>query len=228
METAAFHQRSLIPILYEDDFYIAFEKPVGLLVVPTPKKEKNTLLRIVNEQNRVSATSEKLFPCHRLDRDTSGVILFAKGEGNQQRMMNEFRTKAVDKKYIAFVDGKLKHKVGELKSIVKDFHMQKFDRQSSGQLAITRYRVLATKRLFTVVEASPITGRTNQIRIQFTQIGHPLLGERQYAFGRDFKIKFRRTALHAASISFRHPVFKKQITINSPLPKDMEVFLGKN
>ena len=95
-------------------------------------------------------------------------------------------------------------------------------------MAVTRYKIIEIRRGFTVVEVHPVTGRTNQIRIQFSEIGHPLVGERKYAFGKDFQLKFRRTALHAGSLSFKHPVFKNKIKIQSPLPEDMEQFRSQN
>ncbi len=220
------HEKKTIHILYEDQWLIAFDKPAGLLVIPTPKKEKNTLDQIVNRLY-VSPTEMRFFPCHRLDRDTSGVILFAKGKSNQQLMMEEFHRQRVEKTYVAFVQGRMKKSYGELRSFVKDVDAQKFRRQQKPKLSITRFQVLDIHKNFSVVELYPLTGRTNQIRIQMAQIGHPLLGERKYAFGRDYDLKFRRTALHALTIQFFHPITQKKIKIHSPWPVDMEQFLQK-
>src|SRR6266487_3633105 len=94
-----------IEVLYEDDCYVVFEKPAGLLVIPTPQKERYTLVDIVNGQYSRFAKQWGLHPCHRLDRDTSGAIIFAKGKHNQQLLMQLFKRRAVHKKYIAFVQG---------------------------------------------------------------------------------------------------------------------------
>ncbi len=217
-----------IKVLYEDEHFIVFDKSPGLLVVPSPKNEKNTLQTIVNQQISSSDPSARLFPCHRLDRDTSGVILFARGKENQDLMMEEFKHRRVHKTYIAFVQGKLRNPAGEIKSMIRDFEQVKYQKHSSSKLAITRYKVLTVRRQYSVVEVNPITGRTNQIRIHFSQIGHPLLGERKYAFGKDSPLKFRRTALHALSLKWRHPIYKKEIQIQSPLPEDMERFRSQN
>lgn len=216
-----------IEVLYEDDCYVVFEKPAGILVIPSPKNEKNTLVNIVNAQYSQIAKEGRLHPCHRLDRDTSGAIIFAKGKRNQQLMMEVFHRRSVRKKYIAFVHGQLPHPMGEIKGEIKDFNQKRFARGSRGKLAITRYRVIDRKKEFTVAEVSPLTGRTNQIRIHFSEIGHPLLGERKYAFGRDHDLKFKRTALHASQLEWTHPVTHKPVKINSPLPKDMEEFLRR-
>ncbi len=217
-----------IKVVYEDAAFAVFEKPAGILVVPTPKKETNTMVDVVNREYRTPAETEKWYPCHRLDRDTSGLIIFAKGTHNQELMMNEFRRQAVKKDYIAFVHGKLRRPIGEIKSHIRDLDSLRFDRDSAAKLAVTRYRVADFRRNYCVVEVNPVTGRTNQIRIQFAEIGHPLLGERKYAFAKDYPLKFRRTALHAQKIVWRHPISKKTIEVESPLPKDMSEFLYKN
>lgn len=218
-----------IKVAYEDSAFAVFEKPAGILVIPTPKKEQNTMVDVINREYRKPEETDKWHPCHRLDRDTSGLIIFAKGKHNQQLMMNEFHRQAVKKTYVAFVQGKLKRPIGELKSQIIDHEERRYDRSGGeGKLAVTRYKLVEYRRGYSVVEVNPVTGRTNQIRIQFAEMGNPLLGERKYAFGRDFQLKFRRTALHAYHLEFRHPVTKKQVEVESPLPKDMEEFLLKN
>lgn len=228
MQLSADFKLKSIKILYEDSCYFIFDKPPGLLVIPTPKKEKNTLAHIVNDVYAAAGQKERLYPCHRLDRDTSGAILFAKGEKNQQLMMREFKRRSVRKKYIALIHGRLEHNQGEMRSFIKDFDQQKFERKADAKLAITRYRVFEARRLFSIVEVYPLTGRTNQIRIHFSEAGHPLLGERKYAFGKDFAVKFRRTALHASELQWLHPVYGKTMTTISPLPADMERFILEN
>ncbi len=229
--------REPIRVLYEDDFFVVFDKPSGLIVIPSPKKEKNTLVTIVNAQYAPAAGGGRLHPCHRLDRGTSGAIIFAKGKKNQQLMMREFHNQAVKKKYIAFVRGELEKQGGEIRSPIRPNFGKgqkgggiRAPRQRRGarvKSAITRYNVQAVKAGFSVVEVFPKTGRTNQIRIHFSERGHPLLGERVYAFGKDFPVKFSRLALHASELTWRHPVYKKQIKVASPLPGDMKEFLKK-
>jgi 23S rRNA pseudouridine1911/1915/1917 synthase len=97
-----------------------------------------------------------------------------------------------------------------------------------GKPAVTDYRVIDKKIDFSIVEIMPSTGRTNQIRIHFKQIGHPLVGERKFVFRRDFKLKAKRLCLHAKSLEFIHPVTKKLISVTAPLPDDMQNFLNKH
>src|ERR1044071_2417439 len=99
--------------LYEDEYFVVFNKPSGLLVIATPKAEKNTLAAIVNDQYGLKEESGRLYPCHRLDRETSGAIIFAKGRPNEQLMVDVFKKQAIKKSYIAFVHGHLQRNEGE-------------------------------------------------------------------------------------------------------------------
>jgi len=214
-----------IPVIYEDENCLVFNKPSGLLVIPTDKNEHHTLVSIANEQY---GGRGRLYPAHRLDRDTSGVILFAKGRDCQQRLMQFFKEKKVIKTYIAFVHGRLAQAQGKIRIPVKDFHQRKFARHLPAQSALTYYEVLDYYKDFTAVKVMPVTGRTNQIRIHFSKIGHPLVGEDKYAFRRDFVLRFRRTALHALHLEWPHLVDGRMISAQAPLAGDMAEFLIKH
>lgn len=213
-----------VQVLYEDETALVFYKTPGLLTIPTDKKEENSLDRIANQMVKFPGG---VHPAHRLDRDTSGVILFAKGKNNQELLMQAFKEKKVKKQYIAFVHGHLQPREGKIRIAIKDLFQRKFNRNMPAQSALTHYRVSDYYKSFTVVDVMPITGRTNQIRIHFAKLGHPLVGEDKYAFRKDFPLRFRRTALHAASLEWPHPITKKMICVQSPLPADMQAFLEK-
>jgi len=191
-----------IPIIYEDEWLLVADKPSGLLTVPTPKNEKRTLTSILN-----------LYPCHRLDRETSGLIIYAKNKNTQEKMMDVFRARKVRKTYIAFVRGRPGQNQGEITNRI------------AGLSSRTRYKVIEKREDFAILEVNPLTGRTNQIRIHLKQIGHPILGETKYAFRRDFKIKAKRLMLHAAQLEFRHPVTGKQLCVKAGLSDDLKKFL---
>ena len=205
-----------IPVLYEDEWLVVLDKPSGLLVIPTPKKEKRTLTSILNEDLKAKDLPYRLHPCHRLDRETSGAIIYAKGKSVQQKMMSLFHGQKVKKRYIAFLQGKPVEAEGEIKSRIE------------GKPAVTYYRVIEQRREFAVVEAEPLTGRTNQIRIHFKHIGHPVLGERKYAFRRDFKVRAKRLCLHAKALNFTHPLTGKPVYLEAALAADMERFLEEH
>ena len=219
---------SSIAILFEDDCCVVFNKPAGLLVIPTPQNEKNTLVNIVNQYYNPQKDQYHLHPCHRLDRETSGVIIFAKGKNNQKLMMEAFRRKAVLKHYLAFVQGRLPKATGEIRGVIKDFDQRKHHNRASQQVAVTRYRVIESRKSFSIIDVEPLTGKTNQIRIHFSQYGNPLIGDRKYSIVKNFHLKFKRTALHARSIEWTHPINHKKITVTAELPKDMEVFLARH
>jgi 23S rRNA pseudouridine1911/1915/1917 synthase len=208
-------------IAYEDDQLIVVDKPSGLLVIPTPKKETNTLTDLLNRELDERGIEANAHPCHRLDRETSGLIIYAKGKSIQQMMMEEFRKRAVKKVYIAFVNGSPMKDFDIIKKRIYNRNKNRFDE------AITKYKVIERREGFTIIEAEPVTGRTNQIRIHFKEIGHPLVGESVFAFRKDFKLKFKRAALHASYIRFTHPITKKPLDFSAPMPGDMEAFLKK-
>lgn len=214
-----------VPVLYEDEAQLVFYKPAGLLTIPTDKGNDRSLDQLVNEIHKVTGG---LHPAHRLDRDTSGVILFAKGKENQQLLMQLFKEKKVKKQYLAFVHGRVEKEEGTIRIPIKDFYQRKFNRNMPAQSALTHYRVRDYYSDFTVVDVMPITGRTNQIRIHFTKLGHPLVGEDKYAFRKDFTLRFRRTALHAASLEWPHPKTQKTIRVQAELAADMQDFLSKH
>lgn len=202
-----------IPVIYEDDWLLVVDKPSGLLTIPTPKREQRTLTSILNEDLKEKGLSVRLHPCHRLDRETSGLLIYAKGKSVQQKMMQEFHQKKVRKVYIAFVQGAPPKDQGQI------------DYPIEGQSATTKYKIIQRKKDFSVLEISPLSGRTNQIRIHLKRIGHPIVGETKFAFRRDFKLRSKRLCLHAETIEFSHPVTKKYIRLTAVLPKDLKEFL---
>ena len=200
---------------------MVFDKPAGLLVIPTPKGEKHTLAALAQQQ----FPGSHMHPAHRLDRDTSGAILFAKGKDKQQKLMDLFKQKRVKKNYVAFVHGRLTPARGRIDLPIKDKHSREFRPGAPAQSALTQYRVMEYYKDLTAVDVVPVTGRTNQIRIHFAQFGYPLVGEDIYAFRRDFVLRFRRTALHAARLEWPSLSTGKNIAVESPLAKDMTEFL---
>jgi len=203
-------------IIYEDDWLMVIDKPSGMLIIPTPRKETNTLTDLLNRDLDARGIETNAYPCHRLDRETSGLIVYSKGKKIQKLLMDEFKQRVVKKTYIAFAHGTIKKDFDVIKNQIYNKN------KNRSEPAVTRYRLMERRKDFSVLEVEPVTGRTNQIRIHLKSIGHPLLGESVYAFRKDFKLRFKRVALHAESIEFIHPITKKCLRFVSPLPKDME------
>ncbi|MFC1674921.1 RluA family pseudouridine synthase [Candidatus Omnitrophota bacterium] len=207
---------SNIPVAFEDRWLAVVDKPPGLLTIPAPDDKSRTLTGILNAYVKQAGLAYNFHPCHRLDRETSGLIIYAKGKSLQKKVMDLFRERQVKKTYLAFVQKNLRHPRGSIK------------RPVNGKNAITDYRVIEKANDFDVVEVSCLSGRKNQIRIHFKGIGHPLVGESRFAFRRDFRLKAKRTCLHAKVLEFPHPVTGEHLKIDSKLPSDMESFLKKN
>lgn len=201
--------------MYEDDWLLVLDKPPGLLTIPTPQNEKRTLTSILNDDAKEKDLPYRLHPCHRLDRETSGLIIYAKGKSVQEKMMQLFRQRGLRKTYRAFIRGNPDHPRGRIAYPIE------------GKSAVTEYRVIERRKDFSVVEAIPLTGRTNQIRIHFKRIGHPVLGETKFAFRRDFIVKAKRLCLHARRVEFVHPVTGKHIVIENEIEKDLQDFLRR-
>lgn len=207
-------------VIFEDDYIVVLDKQAKILVLPSPKKEKYTLTSLLEEKLK-----KPVYPCHRLDRETTGLIIYAKARNIQERVMNEFRQGIVKKRYIAFIRGRLKDRSGMLSGYVLDREGKRFGEKP--KKAKARFYVISIFKNYSVVELEPLTGRTNQLRIQLADAGCPILGERKYAFGRDFRVNFKRLALHACFISFDHPVSGKRLNFKLDLPPDMKMFLSE-
>lgn len=202
-----------IPVVYEDRWFLIADKPSGLLTVPAPGRPRQCLTDILNRQAQAAGEAYRFHPCHRLDKETSGVIVYAKGKAGQQAMMELFKSRLVAKRYVAFVQGRVPRDEGRIAYRIE------------GQTAITRFRVRERRRDFTVLDAIPETGRKNQIRLHMCQIGHPVVGESVFAFRKDFALRASRLCLHAQSISFVHPFTGRTVHAKSGLPADMTRFL---
>ena len=205
-----------IPVVYEDDWLLVVDKPSGLLVIPTPRNEKRTLTSILNDDLKARGINYRVHPVHRLDRETSGLIIYAKGKAAQRKFMDLFKDRKIEKNYLAFVQGRLPKKEGQINYPLE------------GKSALTKYRILQERENFSVVEVTPLTGRTNQIRLHFKQIAHPLVGETRFAFRKDSPLKAKRLCLHAQYLSFAHPLLHKVISLRSEMPADLVLFLERN
>ena len=211
METNDFH------VVFEDDYLIVLNKKPGLLVVPTPKKERHTLTHLVNEY--LKSKKEEALPCHRLDRDTSGLIVYAKNKMVQQDIMRQFQLRKVKKKYLAVVQGRVRKTRMTIKGYIKP-------RGKPPKFAVTHFRIVRRFKKFTILEVEPVTGRSNQIRIHLSSIHHPIIGERKYAVAKDWPLKFKRLCLHSYSVQLRHPVSRDMLSLETDVPSYFNDFLG--
>ena len=216
-------------IVFDDDYLIVVNKIAKVLIQASKGEAKYTLTSLLERQR-----GYKVFPCHRLDREATGLVIYAKSLSVQEKITDQFRRREVNKKYIAFVKGNLKKRKGVWEGKIIDREGKIFGEKSKH--AKTFYRVLKDFSGWSILELSPITGRTNQLRIQLAKINHPILGEDKYAFRRDFssiggsafggEVKFKRLGLHAFYLNFTHPISRQKVTLEIDLATDMSEFLN--
>jgi 23S rRNA pseudouridine1911/1915/1917 synthase len=220
-------QKGDIEILFEDDWYISVNKPSNMVVHPCSYHPNNTLANFVKYYLK---RNKKIRPVNRLDKDTSGIVLFAKNEYAQESF-NRMQDKA-SKKYLAIVDGWVNKKTGIINKPISRKENSLIERkvnEESGQTAITKYKVVDSitfkDKKCTLLEVELKTGRTHQIRVHMAYIGHPIIGDTLYN-EKDSSNLLPRQALHAYILSFIHPVYNELITIQVPVPDDMKKIIG--
>lgn len=208
-----------LTICYEDEYILIVDKPAGILVHPTTSEHVTTLANAVMHYFHVKELPYGFHPVHRLDRNTSGLVLIAKMP-HIQHLLSRNEVKNINRQYLALATGAIKPAEGMIDAPIArhpDSIIQRIV-DESGQHAITCYKVLKDLNNATLVELTLLTGRTHQIRVHLSHIGHPLLGDDLYSGSREL---IGRQALHAARLSFNHPVANKMIDVSSPLPTDL-------
>lgn len=226
-----------LEILFEDEHLIAVNKPPFMLSHPSTKERTGTLINaLLHYMLGQGIANPRPSLVHRLDRDTSGVIVIAKQERALQKLSNQFNERQVRKVYEAIAFGALAPASGRIDAPIGN-HPVLWPRwrvmEKDGKPAQTVYRVKEQLDQFALVELEPLTGRTHQIRIHLAHIGHPILGDHTYgrAWNKQWQTdhpdrKIKRHMLHAAALAFRHPITNMQIQLNAPLPADMKEVLA--
>ena len=221
-------------VIYEDDALIVVEKKNGLLTVPVkPESKETTVFSILKEYVKKQSNRNTVHVVHRLDRETSGLLVFAKSPELQEYMRTYWRQLVTKRTYVALVEGKLEKKEGKITSWLTEDSRTALVSSSpvdnGGQLAITNYKVLkeSTSLLeeadlkieYSLVELNLETGRTNQIRVHMASMGHPVMGDRKYGNGNDSS-PIDRLCLHARVLEFIHPMTEKKVRFEAAMPKE--------
>ncbi len=224
-------------IVYEDKSILVISKEAGMLTHPAPGNENHTLVNaLMYHCKNLSKLSgyERAGIVHRLDKDTSGLLIAAKDENVHHRLSTMFSERTVKKTYIALAEGRFKEDKGEIKLPVG---RSRIDRKKmsvaidTGRDAVTAFDVVEEFRQATLLNIYPRTGRTHQIRVHFNYIGHPIIADQVYGTRFSSKIAknmgLERQFLHAAKLSFTHPITEKLMEFEDPLPPDLKVSLEK-
>ncbi|MBV9774613.1 MAG: RluA family pseudouridine synthase [Gemmatimonadetes bacterium] len=209
-------------VVHEDADVLVVDKPPFLLVHPTSPDQRSTLAHGVAHHYREQGLHARVRPVHRIDRDTSGLVLFAKTGFAHQHLDRQLRERELSREYLALVQGVMEQDAGTIDAPIgrdRQHPELRAVRPGAGEPALTRFRVEERYVGATLVRLELETGRTHQIRVHLAHAGHPVLGDRQY--GRAGLSLLKRQALHAARMSFTHPATGASLTLEAPLPDDM-------
>ncbi|MCL2485480.1 MAG: RluA family pseudouridine synthase [Endomicrobia bacterium] len=226
-----------IEVIYQDDNVVVVNKPAGMIVIPDQHTYENkTLVGILKKQ-----LNQKIWVVHRIDRDTTGVLIFAKNAETHRHLSMQFEHSQADKKYLVLLSGFLEEDEGTINKriLIEDRDVSIDD---DGKESITNFKVLERFKNYTFAEASPLTGRRHQIRVHFWSLGHPLAIDAEYgssdplllsSMKRNYKVKdnetekplINRLTLHASELALALPGSSNKTVFSAPLPKDFEITL---
>jgi 23S rRNA pseudouridine1911/1915/1917 synthase len=229
-------KRRDLPVIYEDDTLVVLNKPPGLLAVPLPPRRAANAPSVFDDLKEYLRRRgrRRPFVVHRIDRDTSGLVVFAKSAAAQEQLKGQFKRRLPERVYHAVVYGHPSpssgtwrdHLVWDEKSLIqKETHT----RDPRGKEAISQYKVLEKLAGAALIEVKLVTGKRNQIRIQARLRGHTLVGEQRYTYGPDDlrSISFPRQALHAYRLAFTHPVDGRALQFEAPIPADLVELIAR-
>lgn len=219
-------RHSLLNILYEDAYLIVVEKKEGLLSVATERQKERTAQHILNDYVKRQHRNNRVFVVHRLDRETSGVMMYAKDEKTQHTLRDNWHDIVRDRRYVALVTGDMEKDQGMVQSWLTDrkLYVSSSDYDDGGKLSITHYRTIKRANGFSMVELQLETGRKNQIRVHMQVLGHPVVGDSRYGCEID---PLGRLALHAFKLCFYHPVTGELMDFEIPYPTPFRALMQR-
>ena len=219
-------RHNMMKILYEDAHIIVIEKKEGLLSVSTERQKERTAQHILNEYVKRQNRGNRVFVVHRLDRETSGIMMYAKDERTQHTLRDNWQDIVYDRRYVAIVGGEMENDQGTVRSWLTDhtFYVSSSPTDDGGRLSVTHYRTIKRANGFSLVELQLETGRKNQIRVHMQELGHPVIGDERY--GSEVN-PLNRLALHAFKLCFYHPVTGERMEFETPYPSNFKSLMLK-
>lgn len=212
-------------IIYEDNEIIVIDKPAGLLSIATEKEKLHTAYHIVNDYVKQKNKHGRIFIVHRLDKDTSGVLLFAKTDEAKRLFQDNWEDISKLRRYLAIVEGKPPKESDTIISTLLETETHLVYSGRGGKKAITHYTVLKSSNEFSLLDVKIDTGRKNQIRVHMKDIGTPVTGDKKYGA---LKNPVKRLCLHACELVLTHPKTKKEMSFKAKTPKDFKKLIKEN
>lgn len=215
--------RSNLPIIYENDEIIVINKPSGLLSIASDKEKGSTAYRMLTDYVQQKDKHNRIFVVHRLDEDTSGVLMVAKNPKIQKALQDNWNDLVKSRGYIAIVDGIMERKSGTIKSYLKKNSqnmMYSSQKRGDGQFSITHYKVIEEKDNYSLLDVHIDSGRKNQIRVHLGDLGHHVIGDDKYGNPTN---PIKRLGLHAYELELTHPITGKVMKFTAPIPKEFNI-----
>lgn len=207
-----------IKIIHEDEHLIVIQKQAGILSISTDEEKENTAYSMLWDHVKSQKKSNKIFVVHRLDRETSGVMLFAKTFEVKRQLQERWLKTILERTYLAVVEGKVEKEEGTIESYLKETRslmVYSSDNPKSGQRSVTHYKVMNRNSQYSLLKVNLETGRKNQIRVHMKEIGHPIAGDKKYGAKTN---PLKRLGLHAQVLSFTHPVTHEEMRFETKIP----------
>lgn len=207
----------MLKIVYEDAYLIVVEKKEGLLSVATEHQKERTAQHILSEYVKRTHRNNRVFVVHRLDRETSGLMMYAKDEKTQHTLRDNWHDIVVDRRYVSIVMGEMERDQAQIRTWLTDrkLYVSSSNYDDGGKLSITHYKTIKRANGFSMMELELETGRKNQIRVHMSELGHPVVGDQRYGCEID---PLGRLALHAFKLCFYHPVTGELMEFETPYP----------
>ena len=219
--------RSNLPIIYEDDEIIVINKPSGLLSVASDNEKGSTAYRMLSDYVQQKDKHNRIFVVHRLDEDTSGVLMVAKNPQIKEALQAKWNEIVSKRGYYAIVEGHMENKTGTFKSYLKknaQNMMYSSKKAGDGQFAVTHYKVMKENENYSLLDVNIDTGRKNQIRVHLGESGHYVIGDDKYG---EPSNPIKRLGLHAYELDLTHPFTKKLMKFKAPMPKEFDSLFSK-
>ena len=217
-QSFAMFKHPRIRLVYEDEHVLVVDKGYGILSMATEREKEGTVYSVLREYVKTNNPAAHIYILHRLDRNTSGVMVLAKTPEAKDVMQHNWNNMVIARKYVAVVEGEVEKDEDVVRSYLAEtsqYEVYSTQDSQKGQLAITRYKTVRRRGGYSMLELELDTGRKNQIRVHMHDIGHPISGDRKYGAGPS---PIHRVALHAHTLKFVHPITRKLMSFESPVP----------